>query len=64
MLLGNDFRSGYIRTGFEIFWSAIEGVGVECLVALNNQVYISGIHKLLMRVIKEGYKLEDKCLRN
>lgn len=57
MLLGNDFRSGFIRTGFEIFWSAIEGVGVECLVALNNQAYISGIHKLLMRVIKEGYKL-------
>ena len=57
MLLGNDFRSGYIRTGFEIFWSAIEGVGVECLVVLNNQAYISGIHKLLMRVIKEGYKL-------
>lgn len=28
MLVGGDFRSGFIRTGFEIFWSAIEGVGV------------------------------------
>lgn len=28
MLSGEDFRSGIIRTGFEIFWSAIEGVGV------------------------------------
>lgn len=64
MLLGDDFRSSYIRTGFEIFWSAIEGVGVECLAALNNQIYVTGLQKLLMRVIKDGYKLEDKCLRN
>lgn len=64
MLVGGDFRSGFIRTGFEIFWSAIEGVGVECLGALNNQIYITGVQKLLVRVIKEGYKLEDKCLRN
>jgi hypothetical protein len=64
MLLGDDFRSSFIRTGFEIFWSAIEGVGVECLAALNSQIYISGLQKLLMKVIKEGYKLEDKCLRN
>lgn len=52
MLLNNDFRSSFIRTGFEIFWSAIEGVGVECLIALNNQNYITGLQKLLMKVIK------------
>lgn len=64
MLNGEDFRSGIIRTGFEIFWSAIEGVGVWCLLALSNQAYITGLQNLLIRVIKEGYKLEDKCLRN
>ena len=64
MLTSDDFRSGLIRTGFEIFWSAIEEVGVECLVALSNQEYICGLQKLLVRVLQEGYKLEDKCLRN
>lgn len=64
MLGSDDFRSGLIRTGFEIFWSAIEEVGVECLVALSSQEYITGIQRLLVKVVKEGYKLEDKCLRN
>ena len=39
-------------------------MGVECLVALGNQEYVTGLQKLLVRVVKEGYKLEDKCLRN
>jgi cilia- and flagella-associated protein 69 len=64
MLVSEDFRSNLIRTGFEIFWSAIEEVGVECLVALGSQEYVSGLQRLLVRVVKEGYKLEDKCLRN
>ena len=37
MLISDDFRSGLIRTGFEIFWPAIEEVGVECLVAISTQ---------------------------
>ena len=53
-----------IRTGFEIFWSAVEEVGVECLIALNNQEYVTGLQKLLVKVVGQGYKLEDKCLRN
>ena len=49
--MGEDFRSGLIRTGFEIFWSAIEEVGVECLVALNNQEHVTGLQKLLVKVV-------------
>lgn len=64
MLANQDFRSGLIRTGFEIFWSAVEEVGVECLVALSSQEYVTGLKNLLVKVVKEGYKLEDKCLRN
>lgn len=64
MLIGQDFRSGLTRIGFEIFWSAIEGVGVECLTALSNQDYITGLQRLLVRVVNDGYKLDDKCLRN
>jgi hypothetical protein len=28
------------------------------------QEYIYSVRDLLAKVIKEGYKLEDKCLRN
>lgn len=52
MLINEDFRSGLIRTGFEIFWSAIEEVGVECLMALCSQEYVTGLQKLLIRVVK------------
>ena len=64
MLMSEDFRCSLIRTGFEIFWSAVEEVGVECLIALNNQEYVTGLQKLLVKVVGQGYKLEDKCLRN
>jgi hypothetical protein len=64
MLVSNDFRSILIKTGFEIFWSAIEGVGVQSLEVLSTQEYVSSLRYLFVRVIKEGYKLEDKCLRN
>ena len=37
MLSGDDFRNGLIRIGFEILWSAIEAVGVDCLIALASQ---------------------------
>ncbi len=63
-MVNEDFRSGLIRTGFEIFWSAIEDVGVDSLMALCSQEYITGLQKMLVKVVKEGYKLEDKCLRN
>lgn len=53
-----------VKTGFEIFWSAIEGVGVETLGELASQEYIFMVKDLFIKVIREGYKLEDKCLRN
>lgn len=37
MLISRDFRNPTIQIAFEIFWSCIEGVGVECLSALANQ---------------------------
>lgn len=52
MLIDDDFRSGLIRTGFEIFWSAIEGIGVDCLIALAGQEYITGFQKLFVKVVK------------
>ena len=64
MLSAPHYGSGLIRLGFEILWSAIEGVGAECLTSLAKQEYVDGLHNLLMVVVKEGYKLDDKCLRN
>lgn len=51
MLASDDFRSSLIRTGFEIFWPAIEEVGIESLVAISTQEYVNGIQKLLVRVV-------------
>lgn len=64
MLRCNDFRCELVKTAFEIFWSAIEGVGVEMLSEFANQEYIFSIKDMFIKVIKQGYKLEDKCLRN
>lgn len=64
MLSAPTFGSGLIRLGFEIIWSAIEGVGGSCLEGLARQEYADGLQSLLSTVVKEGYKLEDKCLRN
>jgi hypothetical protein len=64
MLRFDDFRSNLVKSAFEIFWSAIEGVGVETLNELTTQDYIYSIRDIFTKIIKEGYKLEDKCLRN
>lgn len=64
MLRCNDFRCDFVRVGFEIFWSAIEAVGIDALGELANQEYIFCLKDLFIKVIKQGYKLEDKCLRN
>ena len=64
MFIEKDFRNPAIQIGFEIFWLTIEGVGVECLGSLVSQENIWAIHSLFVAVIKEGYKLDDKCLRN
>lgn len=53
-----------MNVGIQIFWSAIEGVGVECLTGLLNEEYIYLLKDVFVKVIKEGYKLDDKCLRN
>lgn len=52
MVRCNDFRCDLIKTSFEIFWSAIEGVGVETLVELANQDYIYSIKDMFIKVIK------------
>jgi hypothetical protein len=64
MLISRDFRNPTIQIAFEIFWSCIEGVGVECMNALANQDYVWAIKNLFEKVVNEGYKLDDKCLRN
>ena len=64
MLSAPNYGSALIRLGFEIIWSAIEGVGGGCLEGLARQEYVDGLQGLLVTVVKEGYKLEDKCLRN
>ena len=37
---------------------------MECLGSLVSQDNVWLIHGLFLSVIKDGYKLDDKCLRN
>lgn len=34
------------------------------MAVLASQEYVTALRGMLIRVINEGYKLEDKCLRN
>ena len=50
--VNGDFRNGLVKSAFEIFWSAIEGVGVEALSGIVTQGYIFAIRDMLTKVIK------------
>lgn len=52
MLLFDDFRNPIINAGLEIFWSTIEGFGVECLASLLNEEYIFQLKDIFVRVIR------------
>ena len=64
IFVSHDFRNQIIQISFEILWSCIEGIGAECLVVLAKQEYIWGIQTLFSTIVSNGYKLDDKCLRN
>ncbi|CAD8169691.1 unnamed protein product [Paramecium pentaurelia] len=59
-----DFRSYIVKSCFEIIWNTIEAVGVASIKLFAVEDIISGLKKLFENIMKQGYKLEDKCLRN
>ncbi len=59
-----DFRSYIVKSCFEIIWNAIEAVGVSCIKIFAAEDIISNLKRVFENIMKNGYKLEDKCLRN
>lgn len=59
-----DFRSYIVKSCFEIIWNAIEAVGISCIKLFATEDIIAQLKKVFENIMKHGYKLEDKCLRN
>lgn len=59
-----DFRSYIVKSCFEIIWNTIEAVGISSIKLFAVEDIISSLKKLFENIMKLGYKLEDKCLRN
>ena len=59
-----DFRSYIVKNCFEIIWNTIEAVGIKSIRLFAVEDIISQLKRLFENIMKNGYKLEDKCLRN
>ena len=59
-----DFRSYIVKSCFEIKWNTIEAVGTISIKLFAVEDIITGLKRLFENIMKQGYKLEDKCLRN
>jgi hypothetical protein len=60
-----DFRSYIVRTSIEAIWNIIEVGGKEATETMASEgEVVMALRKTFERVLSEGYKLDDKCLRN
>jgi hypothetical protein len=59
-----EFRSYPIRLCFEIIWNSIETLGREAVENIATEDIVFALRELFLDIMKKGYKLEDKCLRN
>jgi len=60
-----DFRSYIVRISIEAIWNIIEVVGNEAVKTMSTEgEIVLALRRIFERVLKEGYKLDDKCLRN
>lgn len=60
-----DFRSSIVKLCLDIIWNAIDALGVQQIIpSFARRETIANFKQLFGKVMAEGYKLEDKCLRN
>lgn len=59
-----DFRSTIVKSCFEIVWNTIDSVGISAIKLFADEGIINNLKKVFENIMKNGYKLEDKCLRN
>ncbi len=61
----HDFRSFVVHISIEAIWNLIEVYGQSAIETMaTEQEIVLSIRRPFERVLKEGYKLDDKCLRN
>ena len=61
----HDFRSYIVHISIEAIWNLIEVVGHKAIESMaSEQEIVLSLRRPFERVLKEGYKLDDKCLRN
>ncbi|EAR84467.2 hypothetical protein TTHERM_00691650 (macronuclear) [Tetrahymena thermophila SB210] len=60
----DDFRSYIVKSCFEIIWNAIEAVGISSIQLFAAEDIITQLKRVFEDLMRNGYKLEDKCLRN
>lgn len=60
-----DFRSFSVSIAMDSIWNLVEVAGQSAIDSLAaDQTVITAIRRPFETVIKKGYKLDDKCLRN
>jgi cilia- and flagella-associated protein 69 len=60
-----DFRSYLVHIAIEAVWNLIEVMGQAAVETVaDQQEIVLGLKQPFERVLKQGYKLDDKCLRN
>jgi len=59
-----DYRSTLVTLALDIIWNVIDAVGVDALKSFATEEIISELKTLFEGLMKSGYKLEDKGLRN
>jgi len=60
-----DFRSYAVSIAMDAIWNLVEVVGQKAIKSMaGDQAVVIAFRKPFENVIKKGYKLDDKCLRN
>lgn len=60
-----DFRSFAVSVAMDAIWNLVEVAGQSAITGLAaDQTIITALRSPFENIIKKGYKLDDKCLRN
>lgn len=60
-----DFRSYAVSIAMDAIWNLVEVVGQKAVSSMaSDQGVVTALRRPFENVIKKGYKLDDKCLRN
>lgn len=60
----DNFRKPYVKNAISAVWDIIENGGKEAVESLVEEEMINTFRSILENVIQNGFKLEDKGMRN